>query len=50
MDFDGGLDVTLECPNKKHRKKSRAKYYIHLECDTWPTCKVCGKGLVQASK
>lgn len=48
MDFDGGSNVTLECPNKKHRKKSRANYYIDLECDTWPKCKVCKKPLKQA--
>lgn len=48
MDFDDGSDVTLECPIKSHREKSRGEFYIPLECDTWPTCPVCGRALKPA--
>jgi hypothetical protein len=48
MDFEGGADITLECPIKSHREKSRAEYHIPVDCDTWPKCKVCGRALKEA--
>jgi hypothetical protein len=45
MDFDEGPNVALECPNKKHQYKSWGMFFIPNDCDTWPKCPVCKKGL-----
>lgn len=50
MDFNSGANVILECPNPSHQKKSWGKFYIPLECDTWPPCPVCGKALRQSRR
>jgi len=46
MDFDAtGVEITLECPDKEHREQSKARFFIPVDGDTWPTCPVCGKEL-----